>query len=416
MAAQKILHITTFHGGGAGIAATRLHNALLKHGYESKFLFLDKGNTSSTVFRYSNVFYLWELFLRILKKAGLPLNLEQKNDYSIRKYKRKIEMFSFANTPYIHLHKHRLVQEADIIHLHWASNFVDYKSFFTNICKPIIWTLHDMNPFQGGFHYEDDKQRCGNALQEIDNKQFAIKKNALNHLPSNGLYVITPSYWLLKLSKQSQLLGRFSHYHIWNGVDTQIFKFLPGKKTALQNRKVNVLFVAESLHNHRKGFDFVLDILRNKSITSSCNFTAVGDVRRSSRIPEISYTGMINDEKKISELYNEADIFLLPSREDNLPNSMVESLCCGTPLVGFAVGGLNETITNGKNGYLSEEISSEGLASALLTCIANIHVFNNEEIAAEAHQNFSSDIQVKSFTNIYKNCLQLQPEDKVTAE
>ena len=118
----------------------------------------------------------------------------------------------------------------------------------------------------------------------------------------------------------------------------------------------------------------------------------------------------------MSELYNEADIFLLPSREDNLPNSMVESLCCGTPLVGFAVGGLNETITNGKNGYLSEELSAQGLASALLTCIANINAFNNEEIASEAHLKFSSDVQVKSFANVYKNCLQLHPEDKVTAE
>ncbi len=416
MTTLKILHITTFQGGGAGIAATRLHNALLKHGYESKFLFLNKGKTSATVFRYSKVFYLGELFLRVLKKIGLPLTLEQKNDYAIRKYKRNIEMFSFANTPYIHLHNHHLVKEADIVHLHWISNFVDYQSFFSNINKPVAWTLHDMNPFQGGFHYENDKKRWGKALSDVDNKQLNIKKEALRHVAFNRLTIVTPSQWLLQLSKQSQLLGKFPHHHICNGVDTEVFKFLPGKKTALQNRKLNVVFVAESLHNPRKGFNFVLDILLDTSITSSCSFTAVGEVNRSSRIPEISYTGMINDERTMSELYNKADIFLLPSREDNLPNSMVESLCCGTPLVGFAVGGLNETITNGKNGYLSEEISSQGLANALLTCIANIDVFHNEEIAAEAHLKFSSDVQVKSFANVYKNCLQHQPEDKVAAE
>ncbi len=416
MTTQKILHITNFQTGGAGIAAARLHYALLKQGYESKFLFLEVGKPSETFFKYSNKIYLWKLFLRVLKKLGLPPNLEQKNDYSIRKFKRKVEMFSFANTPYTRLHEHNLVKEADVIHLHWISNFVDFKSFFANIKKPLVWTLHDMNPFQGGFHYEDDKNKWGKALEKIENEQLNIKKNALQNVSSNQLTIVTPSKWMLQLSKQSQLLGKFPHKHVWNGLDTTIFKFLPNKKQPLQNRKINVLFVAESLHNHRKGFDFVLAILQNAELLAKCNFTAVGEVRTSARIPEISYIGVIKDEKKISELYNEADIFLLPSREDNLPNSMVESLCCGVPMVGFAVGGLNETIINGKNGYLSKEVTAEGLANTLLLCIKNIDMFNNQEIAAEAHSKFSNEVQVKSLLNIYKNFFQPQPEDKIMAE
>ena len=416
MTTQKILHITTFQGGGAGIAATRLHNALLKHGYESRFLFLNKGTLSATVFRYSNQIYLWELLMRILKKLGFPLTLEQKNDYSIRKYKRNVEMFSFANTPYTHLHKHRLIKEADIIHLHWISNFVDYKSFFTNIAKPIVWTLHDMNPFQGGFHYREDQKRWGDALHQLDTEQFNIKRNALQHVAANKLTVVTPSEWLLRLSEQSQLLGRFPHQHIFNGVDVSIFRCLQNKKLPAGKNKIEVLFVAESLHNYRKGFDFVLDILHNPTITNRCRFTAVGEVKTSSRIPEINYIGIIKDEKKISELYNDAHIFLLPSREDNLPNSMIESLCCGTPVVGFAVGGLCDAISNGKNGYLSEEVSSQGLSNALLTCIANIDNLDNESIAADAHLKFSTETQVKAFATVYKNCLQHQPAESVAAE
>ncbi len=416
MATQKILHITNFQTGGAGIAASRLHHALLRHGYESKFLFLNVGKPSSTFFKYHNKIYLWELFLRILKKLGLPPNLEQRNDYSIRKYKRKIEMFSFANTSYVHLHKHHLVKEADVIHLHWISDFIDFKSFFSNIKKPLVWTLHDMNAFQGGFHYEDDKKQWGKPLENIENKQLTIKKDALKHIPSHQLTIVTPSKWMLGKSKQSQLLGRFPHKHIPNSVDTDIFKFIPDKKQPLENRKINVLFVAESLHNHRKGFDFVLEILQKPELVNKCHFTAVGDVKTSARIPQISYTGVIKDEKIISELYNEADIFLLPSREDNLPNSMVESLCCGVPMVGFAIGGLTETITNGKNGYLSKEVSSHGLANALQLCIENISSLNNQEIATEAHTKFSSEVQVKSLMNLYQNYFQTQPEHIVTVE
>lgn len=416
MTTQKILHITNFQTGGAGIATSRLHHALLRHGYESKFLFLTVGKPSETFFKYKNKIYLWDVFLRILKKLGLPLNLEQKNDYLIRKFKRNIEMFSFANTPYTHLHEYHLVKEADVIHLHWISDFVDFKSFFSNIKKPLVWTLHDMNAFQGGFHYEDDKKLLGKEMESLENEQLNIKKGALQHIPSNQLTIVTPSKWMLEKSKQSQLLHRFQHKHIPNGVDINIFKFIPNKKLPLQNRKINVLFVAESLHNHRKGFDFVLAILQKPELLSKCQFTAVGDVRTSTRIPEINYTGVIRDEKRISEIYNGADIFLLPSREDNLPNSMVESLCCGVPMVGFAIGGLTETITNGKNGYLSKEVSADGLANALLLCIENISLFNNEEIAANAHAKFSSEVQVKSLLNIYQNSFQIQPEHTITVE
>ena len=413
MAAIKILHITTFQNGGAGIAAMRLHQTLIKHGYDSKFLFLEKGKTSATEFRYGKKIYLWELVMRILKKLGLPLTLEQKNDYAIRRYKYKVEMFSFATTPYVQLHRHPLVEEAHLIHLHWVSNFVDYKTFFGNIKQPIVWTLHDMNPFRGGFHYQKDEERFGKDLDELNAKQMRIKKNALNNINRRQLTVVTPSKWLCQLSKQSDILGAFPHEHIANGIDTSVFKLAANKKTKGDLRKINVLFVAESLHNYRKGFDFVLDILRDKNVMDKCSFTAVGEVKTSSRTAAINYTGIVYDEKKMSDLYNEADVFLLPSREDNLPNSMVESLCCGTPVVGFAVGGLKETITDGKNGYLSKELTAEGLAATLLTCVLNIDTFDNEKIAVEAQQMFSCETQVTAFKELYNHCLQQQPTESI---
>ncbi len=416
MTKLKILHIATLQGGGAGIAATRLHTALLRQGHESKFLFLDRGIPSDNVIRYRKSFYLWQLFLRILKKMGLPLTLEQKNDYAIRKYKYQFEMFSFANTKYVQLHEHHLVKSADIIHLHWISNFLDYQSFFKNINKPVVWTLHDMNAFQGGFHYKGDENRFVKSLSDLNKEQIRIKKNALGNISSERLCIVTPSNWLKQLSKESDLLGRFQHDCIPNGVDAKIFKFLNLNKAIKHKKKTNILFVSESLHNYRKGFDFVLDILHNAAILEKCNFIAVGYVRKSSQIPQITYIGNIDGEQKMSDLYNEADIFLLPSREDNLPNSMIESLCCGTPVVGFAIGGLTETISNGKNGYLSKEVSATGLANALLTCIENIDILDNKTIAAEAHRKYSTETQVPAFLHLYKKCLQPEHESTLLIE
>ncbi len=414
----KILHIATLQFGGAGTAASRLHKALLAQGYDSKFLFLDKGQESDTSIQYHKKIYLFELMLRILKKLGLPLTLEQKNDYAIRKQKYHFEIFSFANTPYTELHQHPLVKECDVINLHWIANFIDFQTFFAHVRKPMVWTLHDMNPFQGGFHYKDDENRFAASLQELNTTQYNLKKAALHQLPADMLTIVTPSQWMLKQSKQSEMLARFPHRHIPNGINTSVF--CPtgnGRATASGNRKkTNVLFVAENLQNTRKGFDIILELLKDKAVNEACHFTAVGEVKKSLRIPEITYTGSIHSETEMSELYNQSDIFLLSSREDNLPNTMVESLCCGTPVVGFAIGGLPETITNGSNGYLSEELSAEGLKNALFTCIRLLKTIDRQAIALAAQAKYSSNRQASAYLELYQHYFLKQPAENVTIQ
>lgn len=404
MAKLKILHINTYQGGGSGIAAMRLHKALRQHGYDSRFMFLDRGKITDTEFQYAKRHNWWIFILRVLKKLHLPFTTEQRNDYSIRKYKYEIELFSFANTAYTNLHEHPLVKESDIIHLHWTSDFLDWKSFFGHIKKPVIWTLHDMNTFIGGFHYEDDQTGYGSLMKELDEKQKQIKRSALHQVAPGKLSIITPSMWLYRLSKASQVLKRFPHYHIPNGIDTNVFKAMPHEDNKT-GRKLKVLFAAESLHNHRKGFDIFLPLLKETDMMDRFQFITIGHVKNASRLPHVTYYGVINSEERMSELYNEADIFVLPSREDNLPNSMVESLCCGTPVVGFAIGGVRETITDGENGYLSEATTTEGLKEALLMCADNISELKRADISSEAHKLFSSDVQVKAVSKVYLESL-----------
>lgn len=402
----KVLHISTFQNGGAGIAAMRLHKSLIAQGVESKFLFLEKGIETEFIQQFKKKNYLFELLLRVMKKLGLPPNLEQRNDYKIRKYKRQFEMFSFAITPYTRLPEHPFIQECDIVNLHWVANFIDYQTFFQKINKPIVWTLHDMNPFQGGFHYELDAFNYAKYLNELDNEQHHIKKKALAKQLNHAITVVTPSNWLKEQSQNSEILGRFKHKHIPNGINTNIFKvkeITENPLGLLYYDKITILFVAESIQNFRKGFNMILELLNDVTISSKCQFVAVGDVKKSHQAPSIKYIGKVRDEVKMSQIYNAADIFLLPSREDNLPNTMIESLCCGTPVVGFKIGGLTETINNGFNGYLSDQVNLEGLKLALNRCIANIEKFNKIEISLDAQAKFSSKIQSGSYLQLYKN-------------
>ena len=266
-----------------------------------------------------------------------------------------------------------------------------------------------MLPFQGGFHYKEDEVRCPKDLIRLNNQQYRIKRQALSQKEGNSMTIIAPSNWLLNLSSHSELLGRFLHKHISYGIDVNVFKLLNKEESkvtlGLSKEKLAVLFVAEHLYNHRKGFDMVLELIKDEKINSTCLFIAVGKVKEVPQIPEIKYLGIISEEKEMSVIYNAADIFIIPSREDNLPNTMIESLCCGTPVVGFSIGGLKESISNYENGMLADSISVSELKDALVTCIKNNKIFNREKISSDAHLKYASEIQLKSYLNIYNEYL-----------
>lgn len=407
MKGPKVLHIVTFQRGGAGIAAMRLHTSLLKKGVCSKLMYLNKGAQSETVFNYRKKNYLLDIFLRVLKKLGIPLTLEQSNDYKIRKYKRSVELFSFASTPYTGLKEHPLVKEAEVINLHFVSNFIDYSSFFKDLNKPLIWTIHDMNPFQGGFHYKNDERDFSEYLYQVNLEQYNAKKESLSQFPETSLIIAAPSQWMKRESMKSEILGRFKHVHIPNPINTEIFR--PDVE-ALENEETDkeksvVLFVAESLYNKRKGFDILMKLIADEDVLKLCHFVAVGEIRKTDEVANVEYAGNVNGEAEMARLYNRADIFILPSREDNLPNSMVESLCCGTPVVGFKIGGLVETIQDGENGFLSDEISVEGLKEALMKCIHYMKKSDREKISVKAHTLFNETAVAGRYLNIYRRSL-----------
>lgn len=401
---MKILHISTSNQGGAANAALRLHQGLLNAGNNSKYLCLQQSNRDiPEVYDFGRK--KQTLFLRGLRKLGLSPSKADKNRRQIQGLEGKYEIFTFSNTDY-DLTKHPLVQEADVIHLHWIANFLDWPSFFKSITKPIVWTLHDMNPFQGGFHYADDVERNQKIFGKIEQRLREIKLKALEGV--RNLTITPPSEWLTQASRNSVLLGRFPHQTIPYGLDTQLFRPLDRNFARqvfnLPQDKKLLLFVADSVANPRKGMDLLVEALRLLPEKDVVIVTiGGGKVGQLSEQPEHIYLGRIQDERLMALAYSAADLFVIPSREDNLPNTVLESIACGTPVVGYQIGGIPDMLIEEKNGFLAPELSPEALAQTIQKALDTN--FDRAWIRADAVQRFDQSVQAQRYLELYRDIL-----------
>lgn len=319
---------------------------------------------------------------------------------------REYEVFTFPQTDY-DVASHPLVKEADIINLHWVAKILDWPSFFSKIDKPIVWTLHDMNPFQGGFHYYDDVIRNEAEFGALEKRLREIKKKSLEGI--QNLTVVTPSRWLMEESSKSEILGRFPHHLIPYGLDTEVFKIYP-KEVARQvfglpeDKKI-LLFVSDNTNNQRKGIGLLKEAL-NAISREDVQAIAIGSNPTSSPNDHlIKYLGRIDDERLMALAYGAADVFVIPSREDNLPNVMLEALVCGRPVIGFPVGGIKEVVRTGFNGILANDVSAAKLAEALNDFLHNRYPFCLDDIRKDAVSQFELPIQAKRYNELYQKIL-----------
>ena len=394
---MKIAIVSSSDSGGAGIAALRLHKALLNYGVDSSMLCLHKETDTPMVYEYKKPF---------LTKVvdHLPFIPYKQNNY--KKYYASLskcyECFSFPEAIY-DISKHPLIQEADIVNLHWVGSILDYTRFFKNVNKPIVWTLHDMNPFMGIAHYcgDRDVNIQFSALEELIRE---LKGKSISQHPN--LSVVNLCQWMKEYSEKSETFANRTHTIIPNSIDTNVFRAY-GKKEArivlnLPLDKPILLFVSQSVENRRKGFDLLQDALRN--LHRDCVLLVVGEATAELKsIDNCIFVGTINDERRMAMLYAAADAFILPSREDNLPNTMVESLCCGTPVISFSNGGMRDHIRTFENGVLVEQMNADSLLEGIHLFLDNIQKFDRNGISEKAHAMFSPELQAKRYIDFFSS-------------
>ena len=409
---MKVLHILSSIKGGAAKAAIRLHYGLLDAGVESKILTLSNdrdGVKAHFVYDEQYIPFISKLkkkFQRIVNELGI----KNTSNYSPKKIATK-EIFSNPKTEFS-IFEHPLVKDADVINMHWVASFLDY-TFFVECKKPIVWTLHDMYPFTGGCHYSYDCERyldkCDNCPQLLISKPFdsALRnlKYKMNTLNSTvNLTVVTPSEWLANLSKNSILFNTFTHKLIPYGIDNSVFKFrdklLCRDLLGLSKRKKLILFVSDIISEKRKGFGFILELVKAVS-SEEFEFIAIGS--NNENATNINPLGFIRDELLMSFYYNAADAFVIPSLADNFPNTVLESLMCGTPVVGFRVGGVSEQLD--PFGFGTElKDGAAGLLAKLLI-VTSYDNTKREAIAAQAHLMYSSHIQAENYLRLYEEII-----------
>lgn len=407
--------------GGAGNACVRLHTGLIKAGENSKLLVKSKAKPlipssfqiSPDANNYTKIDILGNKLRNIINEF-IPI---KKESSFITQRHPNLEMFSYPDSEY-DITKTEQYKWADVVNLHWVSHLLDYKSFFKNNSKPVVWTLHDQNPFTGGEHYLETiigidakgfpiKRKINAEEQKVFDKIIALKAEALSHPPN--LTIVTPSQWLGKEAKESFLFKDFPVKVIPNGLDPQVFnireKHYSRELLSIPHDKQVLLFVAETVTDFRKGFPFLqkaLEKLENKDVVL---LSIGGSTKHLDTSIEHIHLGGISSELLMSVIYSAADAFILPSLMDNLPNTVLESIFCGTPVIAFPVGGIVDMVDENINGILCSEISSHALYEGISKFLLHEKQFSAANIRTDAVQRFSLEKQVASYTQLYKTIL-----------
>ena len=388
---MKILHIATTDGGGAGGAALRTHINLLDAGISSSFLVLRKVRKN-----VRNVYeYEFNPYITFLKNKAL--------EFKRKRYREQLKSvtygrFSFPETSYDKLHEHELVQSCDIVVLHWVADFLDFPSFFRHIQKPVVWRMPDMFPFSGGYHYERFFPK--DALMQLLKKNLDIKKSAMGKCK---IFPVPLCEWMCKKSMESEVLGSFKHTIIPNGLNTDVFKphdkVFSRKIFNLPLDKRVLLFVSESVSLERKGLRILIESLMRINHENIHLAILGNNLKLEYHEFSTSFLGYVEDERLLALAYSAADRFIIPSVEDNLPNTVIESLACGTPVVGFNIGGIPDMVLHKQNGHLAKEVNAESLAIAINESV--IFSYDTNEIVEDARNRFDKKVQAEKYISLF---------------
>ena len=413
---MKVLLLNTSDlSGGAAIAATRLLKALNKNRVSTHMIVRDKSSTLPTVtalgpsFRFSLNF--------ILERARIWITnlLSHKELYSV----------SLANTG-VDITNLPEFKQADIIHLHWINQgFLSLKdiSAILNSGKPVVWTMHDMWPITGICHHARKCNKytttCGECPfltrkkeNDLSTKTFKSKREVYS---KGEIHFIGCSQWLTDCAKQSSLTEADKVFHIPNPIDIELYKPMnqqsARKRLNLPKNKKLILFGAAKITDKRKGIEYFIDACSELKQKANYDIEIVLFGKESAHIEKLiplktHILGYISNQQDIINIYNAVDLFATPSLEENLPNTIMEAMACGTPCVGFNIGGVPELIDHLHNGYVADYKSTTDFAEGLQWVLENKEISSlSFEARRKVISTYSEEIIAKKYINLYNKLL-----------
>ncbi len=418
---MKVLLVgKSINTGGAAIASYRLLEILRESGVDVKMLVQEGGDEDASVFSTTRSALKKRInFLRFVMERLLFLRHEKNKEVRF--------LFSTANTGE-RLTRNKLIREADIIHLHWLNaGFLSLASLkeLLDLGKPVVWTFHDMWAITGGCHHalscEAYKQECGRCLylkkpgkNDLSHRLW-LKKSIL--FKDRNITVITPSKWLADCVRESSLFGQMEVHAIHNPVDQTQFepadRELACRKLGLDPSKRYILFGAASVKNLYKGFSYFQEAVKlmcqDTELVEGVEILlfgkAEGDMSQLFPLPvhNIEY---VRSRETMVALYNVAHLYASSSLQDNFPSTIIESMLCGTPVVGFRTGGIPEMITHLEDGYLAGHKNAIDLAEGMKWILSfNPYPELSDRVRRAAVRRFSQERSAEMHVELYKKLL-----------
>jgi len=314
--------------------------------------------------------------------------------------------------------------DADILHLHWVAGEMISISEIGRLRKPVVWTLHDMWAFCGAEHYTEEfrwRQGYHKGNRPAYESGFDLNRWVWNRKRRHWqrpMHIVVPSRWLGECARESALLCGWPVSVIPNPIDIDCWQpleqTLARNLLGLPNDVPLLLFGAMGGgRDPRKGFDLLLAALRHL-----CDCAALRDLQLvvfgqlAPKSPPdlgfpIHYTGLLHDDLSLRVLYSAADVMVIPSRQDNLPNTGVEALACGTPVVAFNVCGLPDIVVHQRTGYLATPFEPEDLARGILWVLSDKqrHANLSSNARAYAMENFASSVVAEKYKELYERVI-----------
>ena len=419
---MRVLIVNTSENtGGAAVAANRIMEALNNNGVKAKMLVCDKVTDDLTVVEAGGGLrgkwnFLWERWC-IFCHTGFS-----------RKHLFDIDIAN-AGTD---ITKTREFKEADVIHLNWVNQGMLSLGGISKILasgKPVVWTMHDMWPATALCHLTFGCRKyattgcsqcpllprngvMGDLAKSVWKRKMRMVKRF------NRVFFVTCSRWLAGEAGRSRLLEGRKVVSIPNPIDVRTFR--PGGRDearrllGLPEGRRLVLFVAQRVSNVNKGMAYLVEACRRLADTQpglAGNLGVVtlggcGDELAGSFNVPVYPLGYLSDVRKIVAAYRAADLFVMPSLSENLPNTIMEAMACGVPCVGFNVGGIPEMIDHRKNGYVAAYKDAADLAEGMRWTLAEAdYAALSREAVRKVANSYSQQGVALKYIEVYNQAL-----------
>lgn len=396
---MKVYHLSSApFSGGAARAGFRLHEGLLREpGVESVWLDAGGGAHGPSVLKP----------LPPTKPSPLLLRLR-------RKKWAKITQRHFAPTTppasnpigWGSIEMLEKLPKPDVWNLHWVSWFLDWENLLPWMAEqaPIVWTLHDLNPLRGIWHYEPQSEERTPERLKYEAEALEIKRRALAKIPKDRLTFVGPSRWMVVECGNSLITAGFRCENIPYGLDTEVFKNRPKEKVreifGIADSECVIGFVADSMNDPRKGMHLLLEAIELLAAQhKNLHLLAVGSGELKTTSVRCTQVGSVANDLLLSHIYSACDVFVCPSAQDNLPNTVLEALACNVPIAGFRVGGLPDLVTNELQGTLGRlDGGAASLAAAISSRIQSRSNAWNERMPFS----YSLESQAQSYLQLYQ--------------